>query len=93
MERVNQEIKRYLRKFVRHNQNDWTKLLVLTEYVYNTRTREKQDFTPYQLVYEETPKITTKKEMIRVHNKIIGQKQVTRKETRGQTVPKYKKEN
>ena len=31
--------------------------------------------------------------MIRIYNKIIGQKQVIRKEIREQTTPKYKKEN
>ena len=30
-----------------YNQDDWTELLILTEYVYNTRTEEKQDFISY----------------------------------------------
>ena len=43
----------------------------MTEYVYNIRTREKQDFISYQLIYEETPKVTVKKKIIRIYNKII----------------------
>ena len=71
MKRVNQEIKKYLRKFVNYNQNDWIELLTIEEYVYNTRTEEKQDFISYQLVYEKISKITIKKKMIRIYNKII----------------------
>ena len=44
-------------------------------------------------MYEKIPKITIKKKMIRIYNKIIKQKQITRKETRRQAIPKYKKGN
>ena len=57
------------------------------------RTEKKKDFILYQLVYEKTSKITTKKKMIRIYNKIIKQRQVTRKEIKKKSVLKYKKEN
>ena len=71
MKRINQEIKKYLRKFINYNQNDWTELVTFREYVYNTRTSKKEDFISYQLVYRETSEIITKKKKIRVYNKII----------------------
>ena len=44
-------------------------------------------------MYEETPEITIKREMIRIHNKIIGQRQAVRKETKEKSTPEYKIEN
>ena len=41
------------------------------EYVLNTRLREGMNYTPYQIVYEETSEITTKKKMIKRNNKRI----------------------
>ena len=54
---------------------------------------KKENFISYQLVYEETSKITIKKKMIRIYNKIIGQQQIIRKEIRKKPTLKYKKEN
>ena len=76
-----------------HNQSDWTELLTIGEYAYNTRMEERQDFTSYQLVYEETPEITVKKEMIHIHNKIIEQRQTIREETRESSTSEYKRGN
>ena len=61
--------------------------------MYNIRTDKKKDFISYQLVYEKSPEITIKKEMIRVYNKIIEQRQTVQKETREKPILEYKIEN
>lgn len=63
MKRTNQEIKRYLRKYVIHHQDNWTQLLTMLEYAYNTKRSERYTFTPFQIIYEKTPKIIAKKIM------------------------------
>ena len=44
-------------------------------------------------MYEETSKITIKKEIIYIYNKIIRQRQATREKTRKRTTSEYEKEN
>ena len=57
VERTNQELKQYLRKYANHQQNNWPELVPPAEYVYNTTKTQGTDFTPYQVVYGKTPTI------------------------------------
>jgi hypothetical protein len=40
---------------------DWLDYLPQTEYSYNTRPREGNTFTPYQVVFGEIPGVSAKK--------------------------------
>ena len=44
-------------------------------------------------MYEKISKITVKKKIIRIHNKIIEQRQIIQKKTRKNSTLEYKKEN
>ena len=54
MERTNQGLKQYLRKYANHQQDNWPELVPLAEYTYNTTKTQETDFTPYQVVYGKT---------------------------------------
>ena len=56
-ERTNQELKQYLRKYANHQHDNWPELVPLAEYAYNTTKTRGTDFTPYQVIYGETPTI------------------------------------
>lgn len=64
MERANQEIKKYLRKFINHNQDDWSEHLLMLEFSYNIKKADQHTFTSYQIVYGEISAITAKERMI-----------------------------
>ena len=57
VERTNQELKQYLRKYTNHQQDNWPQLVPLAEYAYNTTKTQGTNFTPYQVVYGKTPTI------------------------------------
>ena len=65
VERTNKEIRRYLRKYINHQQDDWDRWLPTLEFAYNARLQEKLDFSLYQMVFGKTFKVTTKKEIKR----------------------------
>ena len=54
MERTDQELKQYLRKYTNHQQDNWPELVPLAEYAYNTTKMREINFTPYQVVYGKT---------------------------------------
>ena len=56
-ERTNEELKQYLRKYANHQQDNWPELVPLAEYAYNTTKTRGTDFTPYHVIYGETPTI------------------------------------
>jgi transposase InsO family protein len=48
-ERVNQEIEQYLRIFINHRQNDWSKWLPLAEFAYNDNIHSSTGYSPFYL--------------------------------------------
>ena len=54
VERPNQELKQYLRKYINHQQGNWPELVPLAKYAYNTTKTRGTNFTPYQMVYGKT---------------------------------------
>ena len=54
---TNQELKQYLRKYANHQQDNWPELVPLAEYAYNITKTQETGFTPYRVVYGETPTI------------------------------------
>src|SRR5215469_8845125 len=48
-ERVNQELKQYLRVFISERQNDWSNLLPLMEFQYNNHVHSATTHTPFML--------------------------------------------
>lgn len=73
VERANGEIKRYLQKYINYNQDDWPEHLAMLEYALNSKKAEARTFTPFQIVYRETPAITAKKIMIEMQTRERGQ--------------------
>lgn len=61
VERANREVKKYLRKYVNENQNNWPELLSMIEYVLNTRKPDGRTYISYQIIYGETSAITATK--------------------------------
>ena len=49
MERVNQELEKYLRLFVNERQDNWDKLLPLAEFQYNNHVHSTTQQTPFML--------------------------------------------
>ena len=48
-ERMNQEIKQYLRIFVNHRQDDWSEWLSLAEFSYNDKIHSSTSYSPFYL--------------------------------------------
>lgn len=63
MKWINQEIKKYLRKYISHHQDNWKELLSMLEYTYNIRRMETQIYSPYQIIYGEILEVIAKKIM------------------------------
>ena len=61
------------------------------KYALNTRLGKGMDYTPYQIVYEETPKITAKKKMMEENNERVVERQTRRGDEKGHPVPNYEK--
>ena len=59
------------------------------KYVLNTRLEKNLNFISYQIIYEETSKIITKRKMIEENNKRIKKKQILRKDEREYFVLEY----
>lgn len=89
MKQMNQEIKKYLRKFINHNQNDWPDYLSMLEFLYNIKKADDRIFIPYQIIYGEIPAVTVKKRMIEIQIRKRLQKKV-RKITQEYPVKEYK---
>lgn len=89
VERTNREIKKYLRKYVNENQDNWPELFPMLEYALNTRKPDRRTYIPYQIVYGETPAMTAKKEQEKIQFKERAQKEA-RNPAKGHPVPEYK---
>lgn len=90
VEGTNKEIKKYLRKYMSHHQDDWDELLPMLEYAYNIRKMETRTYTPYQIVYGETPEVTVKKIMKELQAQ-ERQYDDLRERKKGIPAPKYEK--
>jgi len=56
-ERVNQELKTYLRIFVNQRQSDWVDLLPLAEFQYNNHVHSSTQHSPFMLDYGRHPRM------------------------------------
>ena len=56
-ERTNQTVEQYLRAYVNYGQDNWTSLLPLAEFVFNT-TKGPSGLTPHYALYGRHPRIT-----------------------------------
>ena len=91
VERTNRKIRKYLRKYINHQQDDWDRWLSTLKYVYNVRSQEKLDFSLYQMVFGKIPEVTIKKKMKRETQQIIKTQQATKENTWGNPVSEYQK--
>lgn len=53
VEYVNRKIKRYLQKYISYHQDNWTELLTMLEYTYNTRKADEKTFILFQIIYKK----------------------------------------
>jgi len=56
-ERVNQELKQYLRMFIDHRQEQWPKWLGTAEFAYNNKTYSSTRMLPFKANYRQNPRI------------------------------------
>ena len=54
-ERVNQELKQYLRAYCNANQTEWLRLLPMAEYAHNTRIHSTMKTSLFKLVHGYEP--------------------------------------
>jgi hypothetical protein len=65
-ERVNQEIKKFLRMFINYRQDDWEEWLPIREFCYNDKKHSATGFTPFFLETGQHPwKGETSKEALK----------------------------
>ena len=55
MERVNQELKPYLRAFYNYKQDNWLELLFYAEFAHNIHKHSMIHQSPFQLLYRLNP--------------------------------------
>ena len=55
-ERINQEVKQYLRHFVNEQQNDWSSLFPTAEFALNNQVNASTGKSPFELVYSYSPR-------------------------------------
>jgi len=56
-ERVNQEIKQYLRMFFSHRQNDWPEWIACAEFTYNNKIHTATHVSPFYANYGMNPRM------------------------------------
>ena len=56
-ERVNQELKQYLRMFIDHRQEQWPEWLGTAEFVYNNKMHLSTWISPFKANYRQDPRI------------------------------------
>ena len=56
-EQVNQKIKRYLRMFISHRQNDWSEWITCTEFTYNNKIHTATHISPFFANYGMNPRM------------------------------------
>ena len=59
------------------------------KYVLNIRLEKEMNYISYQIIYEETLEITTKKKMIKENNKEIEERQVQKEDEREYSTLNY----
>ncbi|SJL18614.1 uncharacterized protein ARMOST_22211 [Armillaria ostoyae] len=57
MERINQEVEKYLRIFISHQQDDWADWLPLAEFTHNNRAHSTTGKSPFMILYGRNPRI------------------------------------
>ena len=57
MERVNQELKQYLRMFIDHRQEQWPDWLEIAEFAYNNKVYLSTKTLPFKTNYGQDPRI------------------------------------
>jgi len=57
MERVNQELKQYLRMFINHRQEQWPEWLGTAEFAYNNKAYSSTRTSPFKANYRQDPRI------------------------------------
>ena len=60
MERVNQELKQYLRMFINHRQEQWPDWLEIAEFAYNNKVYLSTKTLPFKTNYGQDPRIGLK---------------------------------
>ncbi len=55
--RVDQEVEKYLRIFVNHQQTDWSDWLPLAEFTHNNRVHSATKKSPFMVLYGRNPRI------------------------------------
>jgi len=56
-ERVNQSLEQYLRMFSNYEQNNWSKLLPMAEFLYNNSITTATGLSPFYANYKYHPEI------------------------------------
>ena len=56
-ERVNQELKQYLRMFIDHRQEQWPEWLGTAEFAYNNKAHSSTRMLPFKANYRQDPRI------------------------------------
>jgi len=56
-ERVNQELKQYLRMFIDHRQEQWLEWLGMAEFTYNNKVHSSTQVSPFKANYGQDPRM------------------------------------
>jgi len=56
-ERVNQELKQYLKMFIDHRQEQWLEWLGMAEFAYNNKVHSSTKISPFKVNYGQNPRI------------------------------------
>ena len=84
MERINQEIKVFLRHYINYRQDDWTKQLVTAEFQYNDKEHAAIGHTLFYMNYGKYPwkgNLTVEMEIPSLE-KLLKKMETTREEAR-----------
>jgi len=57
IEKVNQELKQYLRMFINHRQEQWPEWLGTVEFAYNNKTHSSTRMSPFKANYRQDPRM------------------------------------
>ena len=56
-ERTNQKLEQYLRMYVNHRQNNWSKWLAIAEFAFNNKVHIATKMSPFQVNYGKKPRM------------------------------------
>lgn len=74
VEYANQETKKYIHKYILYHQDNWSDLLVILKYIYNTKKSSERTFISYQIIYGEISLIMIKKDIQEIQ---LKERQIT----------------